>query len=361
MSDSADSSLVDSWLQPLADADAPCGSDPEYDNDFHVELPLAINGKPASQFEEEKGGTGQPPDWRQARKLCESIFERCRDVRVAAAWARAMLHLDGAASLAESLRLVRGLLENFWDTVHPQPEDGDAYARINALNDMASLQGLVGDLRQSLVVRSRSIGEVRGRDVEVALGLLEARAEDAGYTKGQLQQIFSAAVDADPALRTFPAAATEHLEAINALMREKVGYGAAPNLAPLIDALKGIASFLPSDVGDTGNLLDDLNIGGGADAAPAAAGAAPVRVRAVGPGLSGSIETRQDALRAIDMVCEYLERTEPTNPAQLLLRRARKLVDKNFLELVREFAPQSVEEVARILGVPPEEYGGSSY
>jgi type VI secretion system protein ImpA len=68
-----------------------------------------------------------------------------------------------------------------------------------------------------------------------------------------------------------------------------------------------------------------------------------------------------DALRAIDMVCDYLERTEPTNPAQLLLRRARKLVDKNFLELVREFAPQSVEEVARILGVSAEEHGGSSY
>ena len=43
------------------------------------------------------------------------------------------------------------------------------------------------------------------------------------------------------------------------------------------------------------------------------------------------------------MVCEYLERTEPTNPAQLLLRRARKLVNKNFVELVRELAPESLE------------------
>lgn len=359
MSDSAESSTVDSWLQPLPDADAPCGADPEYDNDFQVELPLAAKGKEPDQFEAAKGGTGQPPDWRQVRRLCESIFERCRDVRAAVYWARAMLHVEGAATLADSMRLVRGLLENFWDRVHPVPDDGDAYARINALNDMASVQGLVGDLRQALVVRSRSIGEVRGRDIEVALGLLDARPEDAGYTKGQLQQMFSAAVDADPALRSFPAATLGHLDAINGLMREKVGYGAAPNLEPLIDAVKSIASLLPSDIGDTGNLLDDLSIGGGSDMP--AAGAAPVRIRAVGAGLSGSIETRQDALRAIDMVCEYLERTEPTNPAQLLLRRARKLVDKNFLELVREFAPQSVEEVARILGVPPEEYGGSSY
>jgi type VI secretion system protein ImpA len=79
------------------------------------------------------------------------------------------------------------------------------------------------------------------------------------------------------------------------------------------------------------------------------------------PGLSGAINSRIDALRAIDMVCDYLERTEPTSPAQLLLRRARRLVDKNFLELVREFAPASAEEVARILGVSADDSSGTSY
>jgi type VI secretion system protein ImpA len=69
------------------------------------------------------------------------------------------------------------------------------------------------------------------------------------------------------------------------------------------------------------------------------------RPRGGGRSLTGSIEIRNDALRAIDMVCEYLERTEPTNPAQLLLRRARKLVNKNFVELVRELAPESLNEV----------------
>ena len=72
-------------------------------------------------------------------------------------------------------------------------------------------------------------------------------------------------------------------------------------------------------------------------------------------GLTGAIESRDDALRAIDMVCEYLERTEPTNPAQLLLRRARRLVNKNFVELVRELAPESLGEVARVMGISADE------
>ena len=71
--------------------------------------------------------------------------------------------------------------------------------------------------------------------------------------------------------------------------------------------------------------------------------------------LSGAIDNRKDAVRAISMVCEYLERAEPSNPAQLLLRRASKLINKNFVELVREFAPESLNEVARVMGISAEE------
>ena len=70
-----------------------------------------------------------------------------------------------------------------------------------------------------------------------------------------------------------------------------------------------------------------------------------------------SVETRQEAVRAIELVCAYLERSEPTNPAQLLLRRAARVIDKNFLQLVRELAPDAVKDVARIMGVDPSKAG----
>jgi type VI secretion system protein ImpA len=54
------------------------------------------------------------------------------------------------------------------------------------------------------------------------------------------------------------------------------------------------------------------------------------------------------------LICAYLERSEPTNPAQLLLRRAERLIDKSFLQLVRDLAPDAVGEVARIMGVDPD-------
>jgi type VI secretion system protein ImpA len=156
------------------------------------------------------------------------------------------------------------------------------------------------------------------------------------------------AAGAHPELRSFPAATLARLGELQQLMRDRVGYAAAPELQPLITVLSGLRDLMPDDAGA------ESSDAAGAGAADGAEGR-PARQAGARAGLSGGIESRADALRAIDMVCEFLERTEPTNPAQLLLRRARKLVNKNFVELVRELAPESLNEVARVMGISAEE------
>jgi type VI secretion system protein ImpA len=68
----------------------------------------------------------------------------------------------------------------------------------------------------------------------------------------------------------------------------------------------------------------------------------------------GGVRSRDDVLRALDMICEYLDRVEPSNPAQILLRRARRLINRDFLQLVKELAPEALNEAARVLGVDPD-------
>lgn len=356
--ESVERTIVDTWLEPLGDP--PCGEDLEWDNDF-LEMTQASVGKPGSQFSNDTDA--KPPEWRVVKRLAESLLERTRDLRVAIYWARAQVYLDGAVTLADSLRLVHGLLERFWDDVHPKPDDGDAYARVNALNDMASAAGLVGDLRQAVIISNRSIGELHGREIEIALGLLEPREGEAAMQPMQIEQMFADAVAEDPALRRFASDAVARLGQIDALMQERVGYGSAPDLQPLTKLLSGIQGLIPAAAeeapAEAGSGSDEF----AADDGGSPAAAAPRRGSAArGGGLPGAIDSREDALRAIDLVCAYLERTEPTNPAQFFLRRARKLVDKNFIELVRELAPDSLEQVARIMGVSAEELSsGSSY
>ena len=342
----ARSPAVDAWLEPLPDQ--PCGTDPEYDDEYR-EMEKAAVGKAGTQFAEDSDAV--PPDFRSVANLAETMFERARDVRVAIYWARARLRIDGFATLPASLRLVHGLLDRYWGEVHPVPDGDDAYARINALNDMSSAAGLLGDLREAMIVNDRAIGELRGRDVEVALGNLEPRPSDPAYSRSQVEQMLAAAMASSPELALVPRVALDYLNRLQDLMRERVGYASAPEMVPLVATLSSIGEVMPA-VDDAAN----APAGEGADGAPRAEGAGRGAGRS---GLPGVIDTRADALKAIDMVCDYLERTEPTNPAQLLLRRARRLVNKNFLELVRELAPESLGEVARIRGMSADEVASS--
>jgi len=67
-------------------------------------------------------------------------------------------------------------------------------------------------------------------------------------------------------------------------------------------------------------------------------------------GHQGAIGSRADALRALDRVCEWIERNEPTNPAPLLIRRSQRLMTKTFLEIIRDLAPQGVTDIEKLAG-----------
>ncbi|MDE2502788.1 MAG: type VI secretion system protein TssA, partial [Burkholderiales bacterium] len=78
------------------------------------------------------------------------------------------------------------------------------------------------------------------------------------------------------------------------------------------------------------------------------AGAAPVAVAA--PAV-GAIHSRDDAIRELDRVSHWIERNEPGHPAPLLIRRAARLMNKSFVELVRDLAPNGLDQVAVIAGI----------
>ena len=74
-----------------------------------------------------------------------------------------------------------------------------------------------------------------------------------------------------------------------------------------------------------------------------------------GSGGPGVIQSREDARRALDRVCEYLERHEPSNPASLFARRAQRLLSMQFLDIMRELSPDSISHLEMLTGVPPQE------
>jgi type VI secretion system protein ImpA len=66
--------------------------------------------------------------------------------------------------------------------------------------------------------------------------------------------------------------------------------------------------------------------------------------------VSGAISSREDVDRLLDRMCEYYERNEPSSPIPLLLKRCKRLVSANFLDIVRDVAPNAVDQVETLCG-----------
>ena len=68
----------------------------------------------------------------------------------------------------------------------------------------------------------------------------------------------------------------------------------------------------------------------------------------------GTIATRDDAIQALQRVCDWIEHNEPSNPAPLLIRRAQRLMSKNFLEIIRDIMPDGLGQVEKLAGITNE-------
>lgn len=334
--------IVDSWLEPL-EGDA-CGDDLEYDPAF-LELEQAAAGKTETQF-----APAEPPQWPQVRELAEGLFTRTRDLRVGLLWGRAALNVDGIEALAPVLRLIHGLMDRYWDEVHPRndPDDGDTFARLSVLGSLDKLDGFLGDVRQVPVLNDRRLGGLRIREIEIGLERLAARPDESVRTTGQLQGLLADLPELADRLRACHAESLDQLKQLQRVMNDRFGLEHAIDVKALRNMIEALKLVLPEPAGEEGTAQDgSLELEQSEDRVGQSA-AAPRR------GSGGAIESREDAIKALQSICAYLERSEPTNPAQLLLRRAERLIDKSFLQLVRDLAPEAVGEVARIMGVDPD-------
>lgn len=124
---------LEGLLGPLAGS-SPSGRDlvwePEYD---------AIREARRSEDESlEQGAWRRKPkaaEWPRVIELAEDCLgQKSKDLRIATWMAEALTRLHGFAGLRDGLLLLQGLLERFWDTLHPALDDGgDPEARAGAL------------------------------------------------------------------------------------------------------------------------------------------------------------------------------------------------------------------------------------
>jgi len=328
---------IKALLDPISD-DARCGPDLDAAGDrAYVELGIATEWKEAKYVGDKEVSPASAPNWPKVKEAAEALLAISKDLRIAKHYVAALAHTEGLPGFASGVRLVRELLERYWDSLHPALEGPDDDWRRNLVMELNAERGALGGLRAALIAESRKVGRFTLRDIEVLDGAAAPAGKALAPTADLLREAIRDSEETKSALRYEACReALSDLKALQAIFREH-----QPSQCPEFPVSEKLLRRAEQVLGDA---LDKV-------AATAQEGL-DSHDGSVKP--NGELRSRADARRLLETVSDFLERTEPSHPAPLLIRRAARLLDLSFLDIIRDIAPEAAAHVESLGGTRRE-------
>ena len=282
------------------------------------------------------------PNGRRFATRRSGALQKSKDLRLLAHLGTALLRTDGLPAFAETLNVASQWLETHWSQIYPLVDE-DAILRRNALNCFADPMAVVDGLRRCRWSAAGSTAPSACATSTSRRGQpAPATATDKRTRPGQRRRL--------------PSMPLDELTQLHDERDQRRGLAAEDRRddARGRGGLGGDAELRPADGAAR------QNEPGAAGAARVASGSASrwrrcrrrsrrgdAGARALHVG--GAIKSRQDAIRALDAVADFFRQTEPSSPIPLFLERAKRLVSKDFLEVLADIAPDAVAQ-ARAAG-----------
>lgn len=346
--------------------DEPSGENLEYD-------PAFISLELAAQFGEERqvGDSiiaAEEPDHREVIGHAKEVLERSHDIRAAVFLGHSLLRTEGFRGFADATGLIRWMLEEYWDTCHPQldaDDDDDPTMRVNAVVSLKDGDSILRGLRLAPITESRAFGRFSLRDILIAEGETPppSGVEDVPDTS----KISAAFQDTDTDRLTQTRATVDSIladvRAINAVFDDKIP-GGGPDLEDLERLLKlilaklsayGVGGDDDSAPGDEESSDDDSGSYAAASGGGGQSGPRPAAGGGGGGGGSGQINNQQDVKAMLDRLIQYYERIEPSSPVPVLLARCKRLVGADFITIIKDIAPEGKMQAYMVGGIPDDD------
>ncbi|EBR8158172.1 type VI secretion system protein TssA [Salmonella enterica subsp. enterica serovar Newport] len=333
---------IEEFLAPVS-PDKPCGENLEYDADFQI-MNQASLGKAEQQF----GDTiipAEPADWNTVEKYATSLLIRTKDLRVLLALTHAWTRCRGLAGYADGLLLVQEAIVRYWETIYPLLEEygeTDPFYRINALAGLSDKSDLTVAVRNASLLRS-SGDEISLRDAQALLDGSKTECPD--YPGGRPRLIDELARGDQPGTAAV-IVINERLLSIRELLTGHLGEGGVPGMEQLLKTVGLVASAC--QVTDISKLLPNRE----AQAEPQAEqqSAAMQPVQPVTDWRSVQVISRADAQLMLEKAKQYFAQYEPSHPAPLMIERVQRLSELNFMDIIRDLAPDGVNQLENIFG-----------
>ena len=293
----------------------------------------------------------------------EALAAKSKDLQVAAWLTEAILRKEGYAGLNAGLEFIKGLIENFWDTLYPVLDDGDAEMRAAPLEWLGTRMDSA--LRSVPLTRKGAnwfqFKESRAVGYEAAAGTdAKVQARNAAIAEGKLSgEEWDRAVAGTP--KTFYAGMEETLdgilevlESLSAIGAEKFG-DVAPSFGPMRTTVEEIRHTVHGLLQKKREVEPDE----GAEAAVSEEEAATTEEQSPAarpPALPKAEPVDIDeAFQRVTAVAAYLRRNDPSSPLPYLLLRGLRWgelraagtdVDANLLEAPPTGARQALKKAA---------------
>ena len=301
----------------------------------------------------------------------DALTNKAKDLQIAAWLSESLVMQHGFPGLRDGLKLMAQMQERFWETLHPEIDEGDMEGRANAVAWM--------DAQTAFAIKKLPITQGAGysfidwedakrftlpanfdslpSEQQGALQAEQARAENEGKISGELWKKARAATrrqfceELNFAIEECIAELKE-LNRVDDELYDRNQVPSTPQLAKSLDEVHTqVKKILADKRAEEPDPADEEAYTNGAasdeDGAPRAAG---------GGGGGGAINTRADALRRLGEIATFFQRTEPHSPVSYLVQRAVK-----WGNMPLESWLQEVVKDENVLGNIRETLGLGSY
>jgi len=289
----------------------------------------------------------QAPVWGEVFKMGCALLERSRDLRILHKVCCAALYQFGLPGLAQGLSLMAHWVESGWDDLYPRLYvDGeyDPLLRSNAIAEISDPEGLVRSLRQSIFLDT-PIGSVI---ISVAEHLLNGKSFKGDVLVSSLDQLSRMVVaESVKNHNSFAAISSIHLSLnkITSVYKERFDPDYWPNLELITDIVVRLDGFITTRLGKKSVHPEVVSH------EPSASSVSRT-TDFVGSlaDLPLQLNTRTEAIKALSLARAYFENNEPSHPASLMIRRVERLVGLDFLTIIKELAPGSLQHFQILTG-----------
>lgn len=341
-------------------ADDECGVNLEDDSAFQNFF-FESQGTP-ERFDGKNTTPPEPPEWRAVKKQAIEYLKKTRDLNLLSVLSQAVLNTEGIVKFEQCLSGISQLVKNNWTALYPSldEDDGDPLERISALGHLSDKAFIVNTLKTIPIAHSKVFGNLTLQLIDRSVN--PAIKGDSNLGISQIKGIFKDA-NSDEINNIYLATkqCIGHLNDINQTFIEQAGSEYNVNFDMITEVLTHMINTLDKYVEIKATVVEsDEQIAGDNNSTSSSNPSATdptASLIATFDGTNMKLNSRQDVERCFELILSYYNEVEPSSPIPILIKRSKKLVNSDFLDIVKDIFPDALEQVHKLGGItdPNEE------